>query len=180
MPRGAMLVRGISSGLLLVLTACSGGAGGAAGGGGESAAAAAMPAPPDPAAVRQAIEAANTKAVEAWRSNNDIGPMLSNSEDGAIIMMPGAPAWRGKAAAGDAMRAMLAQVDMKDMSFRTDDVIVSGDLAVETGAYKWMIGPKGGKLAADSGKYLTIWRRQGDGSWKIIRDINNSDIAPPQ
>lgn len=180
MPRGAMLVRGISAGLLWVLTACSGGAGGAAGGGGESAAAAAMPAPPDPAAVRQAIEAANAKGVEAWRNNNDFAPMLANYEDGALIMQPGMPIVRGRAAWGEVVAGMMKTMDFKDMVFRTDDVTVSGDYAVEVGGYSWKIGPKGGKLAADSGKYLTVWRKQGDGSWKIIRDINNSDIAPPQ
>jgi ketosteroid isomerase-like protein len=30
----------------------------------------------------------------------------------------------------------------------------------------------------DSGKYLTVWQKQADGGWKIIRDINNTDIAP--
>jgi ketosteroid isomerase-like protein len=179
MPRAAMLVRGISSGLLSVLTACSGGAGGAAGGGGDSAAAA-MPAPPDPAAVRQAIEAANAKGVEAWRNNNDFAPMLTNYEDGALIMQPGMPIIRGRAAWGEAVAGMMKTLDFKDMVFRTDDVTVSGDYAVEVGSYSWKLGPKGGKLAADSGKYLTVWRKQGDGSWKIIRDINNSDIAPAQ
>jgi ketosteroid isomerase-like protein len=30
-----------------------------------------------------------------------------------------------------------------------------------------------------SNKYLTIYRRQPDGSWKIYRDISNSNEPPP-
>jgi len=30
----------------------------------------------------------------------------------------------------------------------------------------------------DKGKYLTVWQRQGDGSWKVVRDINNADTQP--
>jgi ketosteroid isomerase-like protein len=34
---------------------------------------------------------------------------------------------------------------------------------------------KSGKPTHDVGKYLTVWKRQPDGSYKAIRDINNSD-----
>ena len=73
---------------------------------------------------------------------------------------------------------MLQQMSISDITMRTDDVVVSGDLAVENGSYKWTITPKGAKPMPDSGKYVTVWQKQGDGSWKIIRDINNSDIGP--
>jgi ketosteroid isomerase-like protein len=28
----------------------------------------------------------------------------------------------------------------------------------------------------DKGKYVTIWRKQPDGSWKVVEDMFNSDI----
>jgi len=29
----------------------------------------------------------------------------------------------------------------------------------------------------DKGKYLSVWKRQSDDSWKIERDISNTNIA---
>jgi ketosteroid isomerase-like protein len=31
----------------------------------------------------------------------------------------------------------------------------------------------------EAGKYITIYQRQADGSWKMARDIWNSDAAIP-
>ena len=76
-----------------------------------------------------------------------------------------------------ALNDMMAQMTMKDAKFHIDDVLVGGDLAVETGTYEWTIQPKKGKAMPDKGKYVTVWQHQGDGSWKIIRDISNSDRA---
>ena len=32
----------------------------------------------------------------------------------------------------------------------------------------------------DHGKYIEIWRRQSDGSWKVALDIFNSDLPLPE
>jgi ketosteroid isomerase-like protein len=32
--------------------------------------------------------------------------------------------------------------------------------------------------ASDRGTYIELWEKQADGSWKIARDIYNSDVAP--
>jgi ketosteroid isomerase-like protein len=32
----------------------------------------------------------------------------------------------------------------------------------------------------DRGKYLEIWKRQADGSWKVALDIFNSDLPLPE
>jgi len=55
-----------------------------------------------------------------------------------------------------------------------------GDVAYVTGIYIMTITPPGGKPMADSGKYLTVNRRQPDGSWLIVADIFNSDLAAPK
>jgi hypothetical protein len=31
--------------------------------------------------------------------------------------------------------------------------------------------------ASDQGKYIEIWKKQADGTWKIVRDIYNSDVS---
>jgi ketosteroid isomerase-like protein len=46
-----------------------------------------------------------------------------------------------------------------------------GDVAVEEGRY----GRRSGEDWVDSGKYLAVFRRQSDGSWRYATDIWNSD-----
>jgi ketosteroid isomerase-like protein len=33
-----------------------------------------------------------------------------------------------------------------------------------------------GKIVNDHGKYGVIWKKQSDGSWKVLSDIFNSDL----
>ena len=44
------------------------------------------------------------------------------------------------------------------------------------------ISPPGAAAVSEKGKYVEVWRKQPDGSWKIKWDIFNSDVpagAPP-
>ena len=46
--------------------------------------------------------------------------------------------------------------------------------------YEMTIPVPGGEPQKDSGKFVEVWRRQGDGSWQIADDIFNSSLpAPP-
>ena len=71
---------------------------------------------------------------------------------------------------------MFAVATLSNVTFHTEDVQVAGDLAVETGRYEMTFTPKQGKAINDKGKYVTVWQRQPDGSWKVLRDISNSDL----
>lgn len=157
-----------------LLGACSGGE---VKSGGESTAAPPAAAATDPAAVRAAIDAANKQGLESFNAGKPDG-MLANYAADAIVMMPGMKAMKGTAEIEAGMKGMFASMDMKNFVVNTTDVMVSGDMAVETGAMSFESGPKGGKLAADTVKYVTVWKKQADGSWKVVRDINNTDIAP--
>lgn len=136
---------------------------------------------PDPAAVRAAIEAINTSNMAAISSGDSARAMgaLTHYEDGAMMMMGGMPAMNGRAAIESGIGGMLSGAKFSDMSGTTTDVIVAGDYAIETGTFQWTVTPKGGKPMKDKGKYITVWHKQADGSWKIVRDINNSDLASP-
>ncbi len=90
-------------------------------------------------------------------------------------MMSNSEAARGRDAIAKWHGGMLSQMPMKDFSLKTDDVVLGGDLAVETGRYEMTLQPRGGSEVKDKGKYVVVWKRQADGSWKILRDIANSD-----
>lgn len=128
--------------------------------------------------VRAVLDSLNGKAVAGMRAQ-DAAVATQNYADSAVMMMPGMPTMRGRAVIQQGMQGMFDATKVDAATFTTDDVIVSGELAVETGHYEMTMTPKGGRPMQDKGKYLTVWQHQADGTWRIVRDINNSDAAPP-
>ncbi|MDQ3908756.1 MAG: DUF4440 domain-containing protein [Acidobacteriota bacterium] len=60
------------------------------------------------------------------------------------------------------------------------EVARSGELGYTSGAYQMTFNDPSGKQVNDRGKYVTIWKKQADGSWKVMYDIFNSDLAAGQ
>ena len=56
------------------------------------------------------------------------------------------------------------------------EVATSGDLGYTVGRYE-QTSRAGGEAVVNTGTYLTVWRRQEDGSWKVKADIGNPDAA---
>jgi ketosteroid isomerase-like protein len=74
----------------------------------------------------------------------------------------------------------------KDMSFLDDknnhltwtpvgaDISSSGDLGYTYGTYEFESKDKDGKPVVEHGKYTSIWKKQRDGSWKVVLDMGNA------
>jgi ketosteroid isomerase-like protein len=58
------------------------------------------------------------------------------------------------------------------------DLARSGDLGYTWGTYEFRAPDAGGKPAPRHGKYVTVWKRQRDGSWKYVVDIGNASPTP--
>lgn len=58
------------------------------------------------------------------------------------------------------------------------DISASGDLGYTYGNYEFHSKNKQGKETVDYGKYTSIWKRQKDGSWKVVLDMGNSSKPP--
>jgi uncharacterized protein (TIGR02246 family) len=141
----------------------------------DSAAGAATATSADAGAVREAIDSANARFIDASK-RGDTTAVAANYADDAIVMMPNMTSWRGRDAVRRGMADFVTRVTVKDFSLKTEDVAVTGDVAVETGTFDMTVQAKDGKEIKDKGKYVTVWKRQPGGSWKIVRDINNSDL----
>ena len=59
------------------------------------------------------------------------------------------------------------------------EVSDSSDIAYTHGSYLATLRGEDGNITEEPGKYLTVWRRQRDGSWKITIETYNTDIPPP-
>lgn len=58
-----------------------------------------------------------------------------------------------------------------------------GTLGYNYGRYEWRGLGKDGKALVGTGWFLTIWKRQPDGSWKYVMDNGAPDrpapVSPP-
>jgi uncharacterized protein (TIGR02246 family) len=60
------------------------------------------------------------------------------------------------------------------------ETTIAGNWGYDRGTYTMTLTPKtGGAALSDKGKYLVILQKQSDGSWKVTRDIDNSDEPMP-
>jgi ketosteroid isomerase-like protein len=124
------------------------------------------------------IRAAEEAAIRAF-GKRDAGQSASMYAPDATLMLTNMPSVTG-AEIGPLLKQMMADPNFT-MTFNTAKVEapMSGEFGYTRGTYTMtMTDPKSKKALKESGKYLTAYARQADGSWKIVDDINNPD-APP-
>ena len=89
------------------------------------------------------------------------------AEDGAMIQA-GVGEIRGQAA----IRVAVAYLDTPGTTLRWEparaDIATSGDLGWTTGSWTFRSTPES---PVSRGRYVSIWRRQPDGSWKVVMDL---------
>ena len=132
-------------------------------------------APVNTAADESAIRDLNASWFKIYNTH-DAAALTALYADDAVLMMPGAPVARGRAAIQAAYQKDLdamAKSGMMNNLGSDSEIVASGDLAYESNTFT--VTDKSGKKV-DSGKYLTVFARR-DGKWMIVRDIWNSDAG---
>ena len=111
----------------------------------------------------------------------DLDATVSYYSDDASLLAPNAPI----ASDRKSIRAAWAELLVPQLSISWEvtkvEVARSGDLAYLLGVYQITPTDPQGKLAADHGKLVEVWKKQPDGKWKTAADIFNSDLplTPP-
>jgi ketosteroid isomerase-like protein len=132
---------------------------------------------PDVTAARTALMEADRAFNRATAARRTDGWMEFIAEDGAMIRAPGTIT--GRAAIREAMAKTFADTAF---SLRWEplqsDVGAASDLGYTNGRYKVQFRDAKGKAVERTGRYLTVWKKQADGSWKVVRDIGVQDPPP--
>lgn len=114
------------------------------------------------------------KAFEDAFFQGDAEALSQIYTEDAEWLVPGAPPIRGRAAIAGAWKGVLGSGGNR-VRIDVREVEETGDWAFDIGAFT-ATAPDGGTLNA--GKYVVVWRREPDGSWKTYRDIFHWDVAP--
>jgi uncharacterized protein (TIGR02246 family) len=140
------------------------------------------PAPPDTrAADEQAIRAQETAAQQAWTAK-DVDKIVALYADDATVMLPNTPVMTGKQAIEPGFKAAVADPNFS-LSLQTTSVEASkgGDLGFVRGSYMMhQTDAKSKKATMEKGNYVLVYKKQADGSWKIVADtaIPEAPAAP--
>jgi uncharacterized protein (TIGR02246 family) len=120
--------------------------------------------------VRTRIDAVNqdwVKAIQAGDFRRSVEPYAEDAifitRDGKIMI--------GPAAIEKAAQIRSKELRLLDGSLETDDLRAVGSLYYEYGhsALRWQ--QPDGTIRPTAGQFLTIWRHDPDGTWRVIRNL---------
>lgn len=121
------------------------------------------------------------KADQQWAdaaAAKDLDKSVSFCGPDAAILVPNAPAAEGEEAIRKWFQSLFNIPGLKLIWHATNaEGAKSGDLGYSTGKYELSFTDPSGKQVSDHGKYVTVWKKQPDGRWKVVRDIFNSDVS---
>ncbi len=104
----------------------------------------------------------------------DVDLVASFYAETAIAYPPNEPVCIGRAAARKVWANYFSDPSFT-MSWKTLHAEVSGELGYTAGSYQDSFKGPDGTMVNEKGKYVCIWKKQGDGTWKAIQDIWNAD-----
>lgn len=124
----------------------------------------------DAQAIRDAIAASATAP-----ASKDIDKFLAFYDPDASVFMPDAPVVTGIPAIKEAMEPSFADPNFA-IDIRTDKVEVSkaGDYGYAQGTFtQKATNSKTKKIEMQTGKWVTVFKKEADGPWKAVADIFN-------
>lgn len=126
--------------------------------------------------VRQTIARIAREFANHARSRNADSAAAWFAPD-AIVLVNGAPPVKGREAIREFYDQFFQAMPIRDMTFTTEEVTVSGDIAIETGSSSLVVGGPGQATPVTvAGKYLAVWKRQPDGRWLLWRHSPSSNV----
>ena len=107
----------------------------------------------------------------------DVDKAVSYYAESAVVMPPNASAATTNESIRSAWKEMLTTPGAA-ISWKATKVEVAkaGDLAYVSGTYEETMTDASGKPVKDRGKYVEVFKKQADGTWKVVADIWNSDL----
>ena len=126
-----------------------------------------------PEAFEQAIARLSTAVTRAF-NRGDVKACAASYAEDAIMFLPDRAPIKGR----DAIEAVLLEFSMAGMKLAPIEPIQirsSGDIGYCAGTYQFETDRKNERAAQENGKFVTVFMRQADGSWKAVLDSLMSD-----
>jgi ketosteroid isomerase-like protein len=90
--------------------------------------------------------------------------------DDACVMPPQREVVRGHRAVMQLWKGVIA-AGLKDLALDTTHIEVCGDMAYGMGRYRMVVEPPGGPRSEQTGKYLVVYRKRPDSTWRAVADM---------
>ncbi|GEM_PF-269239 len=112
-------------------------------------------------------------------NSNDLDTVMAGFTDDVVFQAPHGPEVIGKSALRDWIGGYLAAFETQWVK-TSQDLIVSGDYAIERYAYQSTDTAKAdGAVHTDAGKGLIVYHKESDGVWRVARDAWSTDLPMP-
>jgi uncharacterized protein (TIGR02246 family) len=127
---------------------------------------------------KESIEAALLTFEKAFNSG-DAAAVASHYTEDAALLPPDAARVDGRQGIEKFWKGAM-DAGFKDLQLEAVEVEESGDTAYEVGKFGLTVPGKDGAPMNAAGKYIVVWKKGQDGTWRLHRDIWNGDAAPQQ
>lgn len=126
------------------------------------------------ASARPEIEAANAAWLPGLRQRDARAIAAAYADSGLFVGADGVVT-RGRAAVVDMYAARVPRLgEIRDGGVVQDGLAVAGQGLVYEWGHAWLeLAPRaaGGAPVRSGGSYLTVWRHESDGHWRIVRNL---------
>lgn len=125
-----------------------------------------------PKTILQAMEGTNRLFSEQVVRNKQIAKLDSIYSEDAAILPPDSPIIRGRENIKQFWSKLILEGGLSEAPLNTVEAELLGDAACEVGTAQLTFQGQNG-TSQISVKYIVVWKRDADGSWKWHRDIWN-------
>ncbi len=124
----------------------------------------------DPADARHGIEVGNAAYIAAFSRADARALSQVYDADGARLN-DGGVVVRGRSAIAADVGTFVSKTGPVRVTLETKEVWTLDETAYETGVWSYSFRPKSQPEQKIGGHYVTVWKRQPGGGWKILADM---------